>query len=264
MMMNVISIVDSERNTRVLSRLTALGFAVTVIPAVDLRYEELGRLHNSYDITSFERRYGRLPVPGEIGIALSHLMAIRKIAAEGSGGNGVICEDDVIPLCRSDVFERLFEDILASPFDIVVLGYSKCDDNTEAYIDVVNPLLPRFKCESPYVVGVRYEHTTCGAVGYVVKKRAVSVLTTIETPLHLADDWAYFASLGLKIGYLSPMLVREDVLGSQSTVGHDAGYISPRHYGSPVVRALQTIKRKSVGFCRLRILKMKYGPNTDR
>ena len=41
--------------------------------------------------------------------------------------------------------------------------------------------------------------------------------------IRLADDWAYYASCGLNIGYISPMVVREDVLGVKSTLSYVQG-----------------------------------------
>lgn len=258
MFVNVISIISSERTHRVLSRLISLGYTPKVVPALDLRQKDLGCLTGMFNIKSFEARYNRAPSAGEIGCTLSHLLAIRKLGDKGLSGEGVIFEDDVIPLCGSGTIEQIYTDIIASPFDIVVLGYSKADDNTEAYIDIVNPFLPICRSISPYAIGVRYQHSTSGAVGYVVKKRAATVLFSIETPCHLADDWAYYASLGLNIGYVSPMLVREDILGVKSTLGHDCGFIAPNNHKSFFVRMLLKIRRRVIGFYRLRIMKLKY------
>jgi len=258
MLVNVISIINSERTQRVLLRLTSLGFTPKVSPAVDLRQKKLDCLSDVFNIKSFEARYDRTPSAGEIGCTLSHLLAIRHLGADGLSGEGVIFEDDVIPLCRSAIFEQIYADILASPFDIVVLGYSKADNNTEAYVNIVNPFLSIFRSVSPYAIGARYQHTTSGAVGYVVKKRGVAMLSAIETPCHLADDWVYYASLGLNIGYVSPMLVREDILGVNSTLGHDCGFIAPKNHKSAFVRMLLIIRRRLIGFYRLRIMKLKY------
>ena len=144
------------------------------------------------------------------------------------------------------------------PFDIVVLGYLNADDNTEAYINIINLFLPVFRFVSPYAIGARYQHTAYGAVGYVVKKRRITMLSAIETPCHLADDWVYYASVGLNIGYVSPMLVREDILGVNSTLGHDCGFITPKNHKSPFVRMLLIIRRRLIDFYRLRIMKLKY------
>jgi hypothetical protein len=167
-------------------------------------------------------------------------------------------EENVIPLCRSAIFEQIYADILALPFDIVVLGYSKADDNTEAYINIINPFLPIFRSVSPNAIGARYQHTTSGAVGYVVKKRVVTMLSAIETPCYLADDWVYYASLGLNLCYDSPMLVREYILGGNSTLGHYCSFIAPKNHKSPFVRMLLIIRRRLIGFYRLGIMKLKY------
>ena len=258
MFVNVISIINSERTHRVLSRLTSLGYVPKVVPAVDLRQKELGCLTGMFNIESFQARYNRTPTASEIGCTLSHLLAIRKLGDDGLSGEGIIFEDDVIPLCGSATIEKIYSDIIASPFDIVVLGYSKADDNTEAYIDIVNPFLPICRSISPYAIGVRYQHTTSGAVGYAVKKRAATICLSIETPCHLADDWVYYASLGLNIGYVSPMLVREDILGVKSTLGHDCGFIAPKNHKFLFVNMLLKIRRRVIGFYRLRIMKLKY------
>ena len=257
MRVNVISIIDSERTRRVKSRLDSLGFTPKLLSALDLREEKISDLGGLFDIKSFQIKYGRAPSAGEIGCCLSHMSAIRDLEVDSASGEGVIFEDDVAPLCSSDIFENIYKDIIASPFDIVVLGFSKADDNTEKYIDIVNPFSPTFKSVSPYSIGVRYVHTTCGAVGYVVKERAVKVISAIEVSCHLADDWAYYASCGLNIGYISPMVVREDVLGVKSTLGHDSGFIVPRNSKSQFIMMLLIVRRRLLGFYRLIVMKFR-------
>jgi glycosyl transferase family 25 len=259
MQIKVISIIDSERSLSVVERLCSLGFSPNLMPATDFREKELTDLRDVFDIEIFQDRYGRLPTAGEIGCTLSHLSAMRSFNVNDLSRGGVVFEDDAMPRQTSIIFENIYEEILLSPFDIVVLGYSKADDNTEAYFDIVNPFLPVFKTAvGPYNVGVRYQRSTSGAVGYVVKNSSQSILSRIEKPSYLADDWDYYSSLGLSIGYLKPTLVREDTLGLKSTLGHDIGYIAPRHHDVQFIHYLLIFRRKLIGLYRRCIMRLMF------
>ncbi len=254
---NVISILDSKRYRQVKLRLARLGFKINISHAIDLREKTLGSLYDVFDVKSFEARYGRSPSSGEVGCVLSHLKAIKELNSKSIHG-GVIFEDDVLPLRDASIFQKIYEDIAVSSFDIVVLGYSKTDNNTENYINLMNPLLPVFHTEESYVIGPRYQDTTSGAVGYVVNQKAVAVISDMSFSSHLADDWAYYASIGLSIGYVSPMLVREDILECRSTLGHDSGFIAPKNSKYLFIRMLLKMRRATIGYYRLQIMKLKY------
>ena len=115
---------------------------------------------------------GMFPTDREIACSISHLNAIRK---SDMNQGLVICEDDA----RLLINEKLFTNILGSiekisDYDIVLLGFSKSDYETEKYINLINPFLKIFTLpikNHRYHVGERYNHTTSGAVGYFINKR---------------------------------------------------------------------------------------------
>ena len=258
MKVNVISISNTNRSSKAIERLVPLGFEPKIIQALDCRNRDLDDLRELFDIEEFRVRYGRLPSPGEIGCSLSHLLAIKGLR----NNEGVIFEDDAIPLCDGTIFKSIYKEILLSPFDIVVLGYSKANENTEEYFNLVNPFLPITNtAKTPFAIGVRYQHSTSGAVGYVVKKKGTIILSRLTKISHLADDWGYYSSLGICIGYLNPTLVREDVLGVKSTLGHDTGFITPKDHKFYFIRTLLIFRRKLLGFYRLCIMKIKLAGN---
>jgi GR25 family glycosyltransferase involved in LPS biosynthesis len=257
MLVYIVSLPSTERASSVIERFNSLGYSFVLSPAIDCRKRELTDLSNTFGIEMFRARYNRMPLVGEIGCTLSHLLTIQNIN-NNLFDAGVIFEDDAIPLLSSTLFKEIYLDILRSSFDIVVLGYSKANDATEKYINIVNPFMSLYSSVSPYSIGVRHHHSTCGTVGYVVKNKAIDTISSITIPCHLADDWSYYSSLGLAVGYISPMLVREDVFGTASSIGHDTGFIVPRAHEFIVFNLLLKFRRKAIGLYRLLAMFLKY------
>jgi len=222
MRVNVISIVGSDREKTALARLTKMGFAVDLFPAFDFRERQIAELDGIANLQEFSKRYARLPSAGEIGCSLSHLSLIKSMKMTAGKDYQVIFEDDALPKVSGREFQRICDELSDSPFDVILLGYSKVDEETESYINVVNPFYPLHRvADGSHAVGARYSEGFTGAVGYLVKKSAIVKFARLEKVEHVADDWCFFSSLGLRIGHISPMLVEEDYARTKSTLGHD-------------------------------------------
>ena len=116
-----------------------------------------------------------------------------------------------------------------SDYDIVLLGFSKSDYETEKYINLINPFLKIFTLpikNHRYHVGERYNHTTSGAVGYFINKKGKEKILDIERNFRLADDWKILDDLGLRIGYLKPTVIMEDI-DMNSSLNHKQYFIRP-------------------------------------
>lgn len=94
----VISLARSkDRRARIAARLAELGLRFEFLEAVD--GQDLSPYHRSlvdYSFSDFQRDYGRTLSKGEIGCALSHALAYKKIVEENIP-YAVIMEDDTLP-----------------------------------------------------------------------------------------------------------------------------------------------------------------------
>lgn len=242
MRINVISIVGSVREKLAVSRLTDMGFVVDLFPAFDFREKQLSELNAIAKLREFSDRYSRPPSAGEIGCSLSHLKLIKSFRMAGGKDYEVVFEDDALPKVPGQEFENICDELSNAPFDVILLGYAKTDEKNESYINIVNPFYPlRRASNAAYAVGVRYSDSLAGAVGYLVKKSAILKLAELEKVEHLADDWSFFSSLGLRIGHVSPMLVKEDYLSLVSTLEHDH-IARPRFFENRMARSLRSIR----------------------
>jgi len=259
MKINLISIVGDIREEVSVKRLTAMGFIVDLFPAFDFRVKLLSELDAVANLKEFSNKYSRLPKVAEIGCSLSHLKLIKSLRIGEKKDYEVVFEDDAFPMVQSQEFETICDELSNSPFDIISLGYSKTDEKMESYINMVNPFYPLlWSSNEAYAVGVRYSDGLPGAVGYIVKKNAVLKLTKLEKVEHLADDWSFFSSLGLRIGHVSPMLVKEDYSLLKSTLGHDH-IVPPRCYENNIAWLLRYMVGMLRRICLIIKCKFVYG-----
>ena len=54
----------------------------------------------------------------------------------------IVLEDDAKILCSKEELASITKIFENSKFDILLLGFSKCDDNYEKHINIINPILP--------------------------------------------------------------------------------------------------------------------------
>jgi len=81
-------------------------------------------------------------------------------------------------------------------------------------------------------------------------------ISSLENIFHVADDWNFYSSLGLKIGYVYPSIVIED-LDQKSTLNHNEKYFRPSKSRYKFINNLYFIRRYLVGLFRKLLLKIK-------
>jgi len=209
-------------------------------------------------IKEFESIYNRYPTKGEIGASLSHDLARKNFLKENNQNILMVLEDDAKIMCdKSNLINvaEIFED---SFFDIMILGFSKCDDSFEKHINIVNPLLSIYSIKNEIKIGVRKLHTTCGAVGYLIKRKSIEKISAFLSFSVIADDWDSFAKKGIQIAYTKPMLVRENFLELPSYAGHQN--ISQKQYKDDRVwiKILLICRKHIYGFFRIMVLYLKF------
>ena len=89
-----------------------------------------------------------------------------------------------------------------------------------------------------YSIGERLIHTTSGALAYYLSPSAKKKIALLKEIYHVADDWHFYSNFGIKIGYIFPTLVIED-LSQKSTLDHNEKYFRASDIrGSPLTRWL--------------------------
>ena len=207
----------------------------------------------SYEKHMFYNK-GRMPTDREIACSISHQIAINN---SDSKKNVLILEDDARFKIKISLLKRILSIIEKTHYyDIILLGYSKSDKKTEDYINLVNPFLKKIKLpikRQNYYLGERFEHSTSGAVGYVVTPSAKKKLIQFDNVFRLADDWVLLDSLGLKIGYLNPTIIREDIT-MISSLDHTQDFIRPKKTNIIIIDILLSLRRRIIFLYRLLIL----------
>ena len=94
-----------------------------------------------------------------------------------------------------------------------------------------------------------------------LRKKGLSVaakkkISFLEEIYHVADDWNFYSKLGLKIGYIYPTLVIED-LNQKSTLEHNEGFFRASRSNNRFINGYFLIKDYALGFIRRLILKFK-------
>jgi len=176
---------------------------------------------SNFNSSQFKNLYGRSPTLAEIGASLSHHLARKKFLEESDQKTLLVLEDDAKIMCTKDELFSIVKVFEQSKFDILILGFSKCDDEFEKHINTINPILPMYKAMRKISIGPRYLHTTSGTVGYLVNRRSSKKMSNISKISVLSDDWGYFSKLDLKIAYTNPMIIRENFTELSSQANHN-------------------------------------------
>jgi GR25 family glycosyltransferase involved in LPS biosynthesis len=174
-----------------------------------------------FSISKFKSFYNRLPNAGEIGASISHDLARKKFLHAKDAKTLLVLEDDAEIMCTQKELISVAKIFEKSKFDILILGFSKCDNDYERHTNIINPIFTKFKIKNKIKIGERYLHTCSGSVGYMIKKKPSEIISEISKLFNLSDDWNYFSKLGLKIAYTNPMIVRENIKELFSYAEHE-------------------------------------------
>ena len=140
---------------------------------------------------------------------------------------------------------------------VIILGFSKCDEVSYKQINIGNPFVKTINFNNfKYSLGERLIHSTCGTVAYYLSPSAKKKISSLEKIFHVADDWKFYSDLGIKIGYVYPSIVIED-LTQKSTIDHNENYFRQLRYKNKFINSLLIIRRYTIGFFRKILLKGK-------
>ena len=247
-----ITLKDSERSISYRNYLNSINLIAKPFFGFDLRKLSDSTQFKNFSKKKFYERYGRNPTSSEVGCALSHLKAIQL---SDSSEPLIIFEDDALLKVKLKVFLKIVDLIKnIDKYEIVIFGFSKCDLISDYELNIVNPFLPLFKLKNfKYSIGERLIHSTSGALGYYLSPSAKRKIASLENIFHVADDWNFYSNMGLKIGYVYPSIVIED-LDQKSTLNHNEKYFRPSKSNYKFVNNLLSFRRYFVGLIRRLLL----------
>lgn len=179
--------------------------------AVNTMGREYSELSNFFDIEKFKLRYGREPVKGEIGCALSHLSVYKKIFNDDEialNDYCLVCEDDV--LFSKDFFYVLNGILINNQTkdDFIILGQSI--DVAKEIDDFLSTRLFSKSIDNKYYYAYPYMPYYAGTVCYLIKKSAIIQLLK-HKPYWVADDYKLFdKSFGLQMSLVRPLVAIEN------------------------------------------------------
>jgi GR25 family glycosyltransferase involved in LPS biosynthesis len=225
---NVISLIHSSRRSIALHRGSSVGLDISFFDAIDASIDPSVSKTIVAVQSQFRARYGRPQTPGEIANLFSH-QALYKDLLLSSLDYHLILEDDFIPLVNASSLERVIKTASLLFADVIILGYSKVDDELEAALNLSNPLMNVVPVPGEnLVIGQRCHESTCGAVSYAVSKRFLTLMTkNLEFGL-LTDDWTFHEKLRLKILHVRPLCFREDFLSMPSLLECERKVVTPK------------------------------------
>ncbi len=246
-----------DRKEYIHKQFSKLGLSYEFYDAVDTASSSKD-IFNIFSSKMFKRFYKRCPTMAEIGNAISHHFVQKRFLHTKNENTLMICEDDVKIMCTKEELHSVVKLFEKSKFDLLVLGFSKCDDDFEKHINIVNPLLPLFSIANEISIGPRYFHSTSGSVSYLIKKKAIKIISKISPQFTLTDDWNYFSKLGLNIGYTEPMIVRENFHELPSYAEHENSSQSAYKSNILLINLILFCRKNIYGMIRRLILYVKY------
>ncbi|MBL0443869.1 glycosyltransferase family 25 protein [Aeromonas veronii] len=145
---------------------------------------------------------------GEKCCALGHILMC-KMLIDSNEQYRVFMEDDAnVDLEKFKEIEPALK-FFHKKFDVIVLGYSKVDEELKNKIQFFRPLFRVLRYKN-YNIGIPYKNWKCGTVCYSISKKGARKLVKINADcLYTSDDWNQFAKNGLKIAHLMPLAVTE-------------------------------------------------------
>ncbi len=257
MIIKVISLKKSiDRREYIFKQLLKLDLLYSFEDAIELSSWS-DELLDAYSKKMFELRYNRSPSLGEIGCSISHDVARKKFLQMSNQKTLMVLEDDAKFMCTKKELFSAIKVFKKSKFDILILGYAKCDDYYEKHTNIINPVYS-IERVGRISIGPRYLHSTSGAVGYIIKKNSAKIMSNIQPQSVLADDWRYFSKLGLKIAHTNPMIVREDTTNLASTLNHINYSLSSKKSENFIIKRLLFYRKHILGYLRKIILYLRY------
>ena len=215
---DVISLAESPRRALALERAARVGLPLNFFDAIDASLNVIPADLTEAARLAFFARYGRLQSTGELACLLSHHY-LYKTLTKSPRDFFLILEDDFVPLGNVSQIANVVMTMKAANADVVILGYSKVDDEDEKAINLSNPLvdsLPVFGTSGK--IGYRCLETTCGAVSFICNRRFLEVASADDDFGRLADDWDYYKERGINVTHLTPLMFREDYMSMPSSL----------------------------------------------
>lgn len=209
---HVISLEDSSRRKTCKDRLISKGYNPIFHDAFDSRNLNEKRLEGLFEYDLFRKFFDYKINPEVVGCAISHHNLYKTLVEyEKKSSYYMIVEDDCIPLITSNELEKIIEAALQFSFDVLLLGYSKMDEDQFKIVNKMNPF-KKFFSIGKFNVGIRYKQSSCGAVAYIVSSKFLKKINSfINKPYYVADEWSFLErKLELKILHVNPLCFLED------------------------------------------------------
>ena len=258
-----ISLLGTKRNKVFKKYLKNNDFEVKIIKALAVENKDFPIKKNNLSYLKHNEFNAKdKKTDREIACFISHMEAIKK---SDKNKSLLLLEDDA----RLKISFKVFHEILSElekvkKFDIILLGFSRSDNKTEEYLNLVNPFVKSLRLQikdHKYYVGERFKHSTSGALSYLITPKGKQKLIKFKKIFRVADDWPLVESLGLNVGYLKPTIIEED-MNVESSLDHEQYFIRPRKTGFLINDLIISLGRR-VLFCyrfsRVLIKKFNFG-----
>ncbi len=188
---------------------------IEFVKAVDGRQMTEEERNARFDFAGCQKMYGRSLNSGEIGCALSHRIACKKVL-EGNSPYALILEDDISIL--KDLSKLNIEEI-------------------KTVLDHPSPRVLMLSGDYSYYKrkSIVRLYSAVGAYAYIINKAAANRILSIDPPCCVADDWMFYKRKGIKLYAVYPYMVdantNMELLSSdvkQDSWGIDRKKMSPK------------------------------------
>ena len=126
----------------------------------------------------------------------------------------------------------------------IILGHSKTVQSNLWFENLKWPLHKEFKYHG-VALGEKTQNLF-GTVGYLLNKRAITLLDTLPVPFWKPDDWQHLQKYGLKVYHLRNPIIWEDFMSHTSDTG-SSRQIQHRLYSSNFIREFGSMVKSQLG-----------------
>ena len=165
---------------------------VEIVEGVNGKLMDDSEIDQVFDVEKFRKRYGRLPVKGEIGCALSHRKCYHNLLST-TEPYALILEDDVSFICPEDT-----EYVISQGIKLLE------DGKTDIVLFVPKALL----YNRPHKINEKYTaysvYGASGAYAYLINRRAMMSLLKCKRVSIVADDYIQIRKLGISLKNIYP------------------------------------------------------------